>query len=105
MNNISLVKVALTDDIQENRMMGIENDGKEVLIAKLDGKFYAIGNECAHRECKLSNGTLIGDSVECPCHGSVFDIKTGKVVKGPAKKPEPVFKAEKNGDSIIVNVW
>jgi len=52
----------------------------------------------------LSNGVLKAESVQCPCHGSVFDIKTGKVVKGRAKKPEPVFQVRVEGDQILVNV-
>jgi nitrite reductase/ring-hydroxylating ferredoxin subunit len=37
--------------------------------------------------CKLSGGKLEGETVRCPCHGSVFNVRTGEVVKGPAKKP------------------
>jgi nitrite reductase/ring-hydroxylating ferredoxin subunit len=52
----------------------------------------------------LSEGSLKGQNVTCSCHGSVFDLKTGNVVKGPAKKPEPVFQVKSEGEQILVNV-
>jgi nitrite reductase/ring-hydroxylating ferredoxin subunit len=52
----------------------------------------------------LSDGTLKGGKVTCPCHGSIFDVKTGSVVKGPAKKPEPAYETKMEGERVLVNV-
>ena len=54
--------------------------------------------------CMLSDGTLRGENVTCSCHGSIFEVKTGNVVKGPARKPEPVFQVKVEGDQILVDV-
>lgn len=101
---MSLVRLASIKDLQESKMMGVTNADKEILIVNLDGKYHAIGNKCAHKGCKLSNGVLFEESVECPCHGSVFNVKTGKIIKGPTKKPEPVFKVEVKEDQILVDL-
>jgi nitrite reductase/ring-hydroxylating ferredoxin subunit len=52
--------------------------------------------------CLLSDGILEGKNIMCPCHGSVFNVETGVVVKGPAKKAEPVFQVKFEGDHVLV---
>jgi 3-phenylpropionate/trans-cinnamate dioxygenase ferredoxin subunit len=54
--------------------------------------------------CLLSDGTLEGTNVICSCHNSVFNIETGAVVKGSAKKAEPAFEVKVEGDQVLVNV-
>jgi 3-phenylpropionate/trans-cinnamate dioxygenase ferredoxin subunit len=98
------MRAAFTKDLQPEKMMGVEVGGKEVLLADLAGTYFAIGNRCTHMSCMLSDGTLKGENVTCACHGSIFDVKTGNVVKGPARKPEPVFQVKVEGDQILVNV-
>jgi len=97
-------KVASTKDLSPGKMKDVEAGGKRVLLVNLTEKHYAIGNVCTHMGCLLSDGMLKGENVQCVCHGSVFDIKTGKVVSGPAKKPEPVYQVKVEGDQILVNV-
>jgi nitrite reductase/ring-hydroxylating ferredoxin subunit len=99
-----LVKVASAKDLGAGKMMGVEASGKPVLVVNSDGKYYAIGNVCTHMGCMLSDGTLEGEIVTCPCHGSRFHIKTGNAVGGAAKKPEPAFQVKMEGDQILVNV-
>jgi nitrite reductase/ring-hydroxylating ferredoxin subunit len=86
------------------KMMGIEINGKNILLANYQGKYYAIGNICTHEGCSLSDGTLKEEKVECPCHNSTFDIRTGVVIKGPAMGPEPVFELKLEQDQIIANL-
>jgi len=97
-------RIAYTKDLPSGKMMGIENNGKAMLVANLNGEYYAIGNICTHAGCRLSDGTLNGEKVRCLCHGSTFDIRTGKVLKGPAKDPEPSFNLRMDGDQILVSV-
>jgi nitrite reductase/ring-hydroxylating ferredoxin subunit len=86
-------------------MLGAELGGKLILVAYVDGKYYAIGNKCTHMGCNLSDGSLKeGGIVRCPCHGSNFDLKTGKAVIGPAKNPEPTFEVKIEKDQILVNI-
>ena len=99
-----LVKVASTKDLAHGKMKSAEAGGKPVLVVSLNGIYYAIGNVCTHMGCMLSDGTLKGENVQCICHGSVFDVKTGKVVSGPAKKPEPSYEVKVEGEQISVNV-
>ena len=58
-------------------------DRVRVLLANVDGIFYAIGDMCGHRRAPLSAGELDGYLVECPLHYAIFDVRTGKFVGRP----------------------
>jgi glycine betaine catabolism B len=76
------VKVAETEDIQTPQMIAVEVDGEKICLANANGKYYAIGNMCTHMGGPLAEGKLEEHVVQCPWHGSRFDIRTGEVV-GP----------------------
>ena len=97
-------KIGLVKDFNYVPLKGVEVHGKEILITRTGEKFTAIGNKCTHRGCKLSSGKIDGETVRCPCHGSVFNIVTGDVVKGPAKEPEPVYAVTVGNDELSVDV-
>ncbi len=89
-------------DLKPNQMKPVNVNGKPVLLANIDGKYYAIGNKCTHMGCTLTNGELKGEVVQCPCHGSRFNVKTGKVVGGPAALPEPKYKVNVEDGQVMV---
>ena len=72
-------------EIPSGRMIKITMDGKEVLVANIDGDFFAVDDSCTHSGASLSEGTLDGCVVTCGWHKAEFDCKTGKLVKFPAK--------------------
>jgi nitrite reductase/ring-hydroxylating ferredoxin subunit len=101
---MGFVIVASVSELKSEEKMNAEVEGKEICVANVEGKYYAIGNRCTHMSCLLSDGTLEGNNVTCPCHGSVFNVETGVVVKGPAKKAEPVFQVKVEEDHVLVGV-
>ena len=98
------MKVALVKDLEPNHMISAEASGKEIVVVNLGGTYYAMGNRCTHMGCMLSDGSLKGGNVTCPCHGSIFDVRTGSVIKGPAKKPEPAYRTKIEGEQILADV-
>jgi nitrite reductase/ring-hydroxylating ferredoxin subunit len=101
---MAFMKVALLKNLEPDKMIGVEAGGKEIVVVNLGGKVYAIGNRCTHMSCILSDGTLKVGNLTCPCHGSIFDVRTGSVMKGPAKKPEPAYQTKIEGEQILVDV-
>lgn len=101
---MTFMKAASAKDLEPGSMKSVELDGKEIFLANVGGKYYAIGNRCTHMSCLLSDGDLRGENVTCSCHGSTFDLKTGNVLKGPAKKPEPVYKVKVEGNDVLIDV-
>ena len=101
---MGFVKVLQENDLRPNEIKGVQADGKNVLVTNINGEYFAIGNICMHMGCRLSNGTLSGENIECPCHGSTYSVKSGNIIKGPTKKPEPVYQVKVEGGQILVNV-
>ncbi len=101
---MSFVDVLSTDELKPGEMKQVKPSNQRILIVNLSGKLYAIGDVCTHQGCVLSNGTLNGETVECPCHGSKFNVKTGSKVRGPATNPEPTFETKTEGNRIFVKV-
>ncbi len=96
------VKVATTLEVPLGVMKMVQVADQEVCLANVDGKCYAIGNVCSHEEGPLDQGRLEEYEVECPWHGSLFDIRTGRVILGPASRPEPVYEVKLEGTNILV---
>lgn len=96
------VNVANAKDIQPSQMKAVEVNGEKVCLANVEGKYYAIGNVCTHVGGPLAQGKLEGYEVECPWHGSRFDIRTGKVVRPPAMRSEPIYEIKVEDDNILI---
>jgi len=107
----SFVRVAEASDIPIGKMKSFKIKDKEILIANVNGKYYAIGNSCTHKGGDLSKGTLENNLVTCPLHGAKFDLTTGKVVSGPKigfikvkADDEPIYEVKVEGNEVMVKV-
>jgi len=95
--------VAKTKDIPVGKMVGAEIDGQKILVANVDGEFYAMRSVCNHMGGQLEKGKLEGNIVTCPRHGSKWDVKTGKLVEYIRVLPkEPTFRVSVVGDEVFV---
>ena len=100
-DNESYVEVAKIEEIPSGKMKHVELDGKEIVVANFNSKFYAMDDRCGHMNALLSMGNISNDGVvTCPFHGARFDITTGKKVKEPVLAPsqemEPLPKTWQN---------
>ena len=75
--------VAAEDDVPPGAMVHLEVNGREVLLANVDGALHAVGDRCPHEGARLSAGRLDGRVVTCPAHGSRFDVTSGRNLSGP----------------------
>jgi nitrite reductase/ring-hydroxylating ferredoxin subunit len=101
---MTFTKVGSEIDFLYDRMTAVEVSGKEILVAKVKERYYALGNVCSHNGCRLSGGKIRDGKIRCPCHGSVFDPATGKVLQGPAEIPIPVYQLKVENGAIWVNL-
>jgi nitrite reductase/ring-hydroxylating ferredoxin subunit len=69
--------------LPEGGMVPVYPLGINVVIARVDGTFYAVSGKCAHMACPLFTGTLDGHNLTCPCHDWCFDIRTGRFLDAP----------------------
>jgi nitrite reductase/ring-hydroxylating ferredoxin subunit len=96
------VKATEGKNIPPSQMKEVEVNGEKICLANVEGKYYAIGNVCTHLGGPLAQGKLEGYEVQCPWHGSRFDIRTGKVVRPPAVRSEPTYEIKIEEDDNIL---
>jgi glycine betaine catabolism B len=94
------VRVADTSEIPPGSMKVFKLASGEIFIANVDGSFFALPNKCTHVGGPLGRGKLTGSVVQCPWHGSKFDVRTGAVVQGPAARPEIPIQLKTENTSI-----
>ena len=96
------VSVAKASDLSDGDMIMVRVGEEEILLANVGGSFFAIGDECPHSGGSLSGGYLEEGEVECPLHGSLFNVKTGENTGPPASENVPRFQVRVEGDDIQV---
>jgi 3-phenylpropionate/trans-cinnamate dioxygenase ferredoxin subunit len=104
-------KVIDTTELPENTMVKLLAGGKEILLANVEGSYYAIAHKCTHLGGPLSKGALDGSTITCPWHGAQFDVKTGKAV-GVAKiafvkmqvKDVASYPVKVEGTTVLVGI-
>lgn len=79
------------DELAEGQARCVEADGTQVMVTRRAGEVYALSDHCAHRGGPLHEGTFEGVTVTCPWHASVFDLRDGALIHGPAAYPQPAW--------------
>jgi len=98
-------RVASVSDVPAESLKRVEAGGVPICLAHAgDGNFYAIGDTCTHEEFSLSEGELWDMSVECPHHGSRFDLRDGHVTGLPAVIPATTYPVTVEGEDVYVDV-
>ena len=97
-----VVAVGKTGDLAAGEMKFVAVDRQRVVLANIDGAFYALRDVCGHRNAPLSRGKLIGCLIECPLHFAQFDIRSGELVDGPVSTPVPIYEVRVEGDTVYV---
>ena len=83
---------ALADaELAEGQTRCVDVDGTPVLVARAGGEVHALSNRCVHRGGPLHEGEIDGLTVTCPWHASVFDLRDGALIHGPAAYPQPTW--------------
>ena len=94
--------VAALDDLPDGKPKRVEADGTPVLLLREGDRIRAIGATCPHLGGPLDEGSIEGDTVTCPWHGSVFCLDNGALVHGPALTPVAAYEVKVEGDRISI---
>jgi nitrite reductase/ring-hydroxylating ferredoxin subunit len=89
-------------DLQDGRARCVQADGTAVMVVKRQGALFALSNHCAHLGGPLHEGTFTDTTVTCPLHESVFDLRDGALVHGPAAYPQPAWDARARAGRVEV---
>ncbi len=95
--------VAKASDVAAGEMKLVDVDGEEVVIANVNGEYFAFSNTCTHVGGPLSDGELKGDIVTCPWHFTPFNVKTGEAQEGGVTDdPVPIYEVHLEGGDIQI---
>lgn len=100
-------RIASVSDVPVGEARRFEYEGRPVCVVNLGGAgFRAVGDVCSHAEAFLHEGDVDVDAgtVECPMHGSAFDLDTGAAKSLPATQPVPVYVVAVQGDDLMIEV-
>ncbi len=88
--------------LEDAKPVRAEHNGTPVLLVRRGSQIFALAETCSHLGGPLSEGTLDGDVIQCPWHGSRFSIRDGHVVDGPAVHPQPCLEARVRNGQVEV---
>ena len=97
------ITVGSADEVPEGEATPFAVGDAEIAVARSNGTLYAFSDICTHRGCNLANGGEVeGSTIECECHGSIFDMGTGSVIQGPATEPNATYGVTEDGGQLKV---
>jgi nitrite reductase/ring-hydroxylating ferredoxin subunit len=96
------VAVAQVSELAAGEMKFAAVDGQRIVLANVEGRFYALRDVCGHRNAPLSRGRLLGHLIECPLHFALFDLRTGKLVDGPISTDVPAYEVRVEGETVYI---
>lgn len=99
-------RLAALDDLADGGVERFEVDGRVLSVVRLGDDVYALGDRCSHADVSLSGGEVDPDEcvLECPKHGSEFDLRTGEPLSLPATRPVPTYAVRVEGGDVYVDV-
>lgn len=96
--------VARVSEIPKKQCRSFRVGDSDVVVAHTADGFYALADMCTHAEARLSQGRLKRCRIVCPLHGASFDLRDGRVLKGPAIAPVRCYPVRVVGDTLEVGV-
>jgi nitrite reductase/ring-hydroxylating ferredoxin subunit len=94
--------VAKVADVPPGTMVFVAIERERIVLANVEGSFYALRDVCGHRNAPLSRGRLEGHMIECPLHFAQFDVRTGRLIDGPVSADVPTYQVQVEGDAIWI---
>ncbi len=86
------VEIGQLDTLPRERGIRVTVGETVVAMFRIGNEVYAIGDQCSHAEASLAEGEVYDTTVECPRHGSEFELTTGEPLSLPATRPVPTYQ-------------
>ena len=106
-SQMDTLTVCKLDELPEGEMRLVEADGRKIGVFRCgNGELYAIEDRCSHDDGPLAEGEFDAGActVECPRHGSLFDLRSGRPKTLPAFQPVDTFDARVEGGEVKLEV-
>jgi 3-phenylpropionate/trans-cinnamate dioxygenase ferredoxin subunit len=86
------MEIGAVHSLPRDRGLLVTFGEERIALSRIGDEVFAIGDRCSHAEASLAEGEVFDHEVECPRHGSEFDLRTGKPLSLPATKPVPTYE-------------
>jgi 3-phenylpropionate/trans-cinnamate dioxygenase ferredoxin subunit len=91
-------------DLPQEGAVKVRVGGRDICVARSQGRVYALDDTCSHADVSLSEGEVEDGTVECWLHGSRFDLRTGVPTGLPATKAVPTYPVTVIGDEVFLKL-
>lgn len=98
------VRAASSDELKVNQMKLVHIGAKRIVIGRTENGLVAFDDRCTHRGGSLAGGAMICGTVQCPWHGSQFDVTSGDVKAGPAKEKIQVYVLSEHDGAVFLKL-
>jgi nitrite reductase/ring-hydroxylating ferredoxin subunit/uncharacterized membrane protein len=90
-------------ELGDGQMLLVTMGQERVVVGRCSEGLFAFSDHCTHSGGPLSDGALVGCTVQCPWHGSQFDVRNGRVVSGPAQEKIKIYSVDvRNGELYVL---
>ena len=96
------IKVAANDELKLNQMKLLHVGSKRIVLGKTEKGYVAFDDHCTHKGGSLAGGAMICSTVQCPWHGSQFDVNNGQVKAGPAKENIHIYPLTESDGNVYL---
>jgi nitrite reductase/ring-hydroxylating ferredoxin subunit/uncharacterized membrane protein len=98
------ILVAGRDELERDQMKLLHVNGRRIVLARTEDGYTAFDDRCTHRGASLADGVMICGTVQCPWHGSQFDVRSGAVRAGPAADGIRTYEVREEGGEVRIGV-
>jgi nitrite reductase/ring-hydroxylating ferredoxin subunit/uncharacterized membrane protein len=96
--------VLAEEDLAEDTLTPARANGVRIMLYRKGEQLYALSDRCSHRGCPLHLGQVNDLMLECSCHGSIFRLSDGEVLRGPATVPAPTYEVRCHNGKVEVRL-
>lgn len=98
------LEVSPLGDLPRDRGVRVTVGERQIALFRIGDDVYAIGDRCSHADASLAEGEVFDGAVECPRHGSEFDLKTGSPASLPATSPVPTYEVTVEDGTVYLSL-
>jgi len=98
------LEITTLDQLPRDRGVRVTVGERRIAMFRIGDDVYAIGDRCSHAEASLAEGDVWDTSVECPRHGSEFDLTTGIPSSLPATTPVPAYEVSVEDGTVYLTL-
>jgi len=95
-------RIASLSSLPPGTSREVELNGREIALFNVGGTLYAVSNACPHRSAPICEGLVEGTEVICPYHFARFELRSGRVLEGPAEEGLATFEVRVDGDDVLL---